>query len=54
MKMVEWADANDMEWFSVMLIVSYSFQWRVYSEFFRIAYIDIKFFNMDRPLGEQS
>ena len=52
--MVEWADANDMEWFSVMLIVSYTFQWRVYSEFFRIAYIDIKFFNMDRPLGEQS
>ena len=53
-KMVEWADANDMEWFSVMLIVSYICQWRVYSGFFRIAYIDIRFFNMDRPLGEQS
>lgn len=51
--MVEYCDSHGMEWLSILLIVSYTFQWPVYSEFFKIAYLDIKFKGMESPRGDQ-
>ena len=45
LQMVEHAESQGMEWLAVLLIVSYTFQWRVYSEYFKIAYVDIHFLN---------
>ena len=53
LQMVEHAESQGMEWLAVLLIVSYTFQWRVYSEYFKIAYVDIHFHGMDKSLGEQ-
>ena len=53
LQMVEHAESQGMEWLAVLLVVCYTFQWRVYSEYFKIAYVDILFHGMDKPLGEQ-
>ena len=53
LKMVEHAERHGIEWLAVLLVVCYTFQWRVYSEFFKIACVDIHFHGMDKPLGEQ-
>ena len=53
LKMVEHAECHGMEWLAVLLVVCYTSQWRVYSEYFKIAYVDIHFYGMNKPLGEQ-
>ena len=51
--MVEHAESHGMERLAVLLAVCYTFQWRVYGEFLKIAYVDIIFHGTHKPLGEQ-
>jgi hypothetical protein len=58
--MVAHATINNMEWLSIIMVVSYAFQFRVFSEFFKVKMSDIVFEDesghptMQGPSGRQT
>ena len=53
LKMVDYCLVNDLEWLKVLLIVCYTYQYRVFSEYFRVRYCDISFSGMQLEIGTQ-
>ena len=53
-RMVSHCEVNNMTWLKVLMIVSFVYQFRVFSEYFLIRYCDVRFEGMDRPVGTQT
>ena len=51
--MVQWALDNDLPFLALVIILSYTFQFRVFSELFKLRVVDISVEGADEQLGEQ-
>ena len=57
-KMVEWALSEEggkgsLPFFALLIILSYTFQFRVFAELFKLRIVDIEIEGEDEPLGQQ-